>query len=298
MSVSVVIPTFNRAATLDSVLSSYLDEVVQEVIVVDDGGSDQTSSIVEKFSLADERVRYIRLPENRGQAAARNTGIAQCRGEFLFFGEDDAYLAPGALTHALHCAREAGADIVGPRLVYLQLGQTEAEALGVVSARVPVELDTMRFRFNSSVAGAVPALHALMLIRTSVFESVRYDERFSGSAWGEETDFCFAALRAGYHLHFCPESVVFHLPRVQTGGAWERSRWAYERSTISNQLYLLRKHDAFLRSDGYIRRPIWILMTIFITRRVAANLRLLSRASVGEAAYARVVRAIRSFRAG
>jgi len=73
--VSVVIPTYNRAHLVGRAIRSVLNQTYQdfEIIVVDDGSTDNTEEVVKSFN--DPRIRYIRHEENRGGSAARNTGI-------------------------------------------------------------------------------------------------------------------------------------------------------------------------------------------------------------------------------
>ena len=91
--VSVIIPTYNRADlvgdSIESVLrQSFLDF---ELIVVDDGSTDNTRSVVESFQ--DPRIRYI-YQENQGVVAAQNTGVKACHGEYItVLGSDDVLLA-------------------------------------------------------------------------------------------------------------------------------------------------------------------------------------------------------------
>jgi glycosyltransferase involved in cell wall biosynthesis len=91
--VSVIIPTYNHApylpAAVDSALTQTLPDV--EVIVVDDGSTDETGALVRDRWGA--RVRYVRQ-DNRGLAAARNTGLAQARGDSLIFLDADDELLP------------------------------------------------------------------------------------------------------------------------------------------------------------------------------------------------------------
>lgn len=90
---SVVIPTFNRAKlvrrAIDSVLAQTIDDF--EIIVVDDGSTDDTRDVV--IGLGAPQVRLISLPLNRGPAAARNAGIAAARGELIsLLDSDDEYV--------------------------------------------------------------------------------------------------------------------------------------------------------------------------------------------------------------
>lgn len=87
--VSVVIPTYNRADIIDKAIDSVLDQTYKnlEVVVVDDGSTDNTEEVVR--SLDDPRVRYIPLEENQGANVARNTGIKEANGEFIAFQDSD-----------------------------------------------------------------------------------------------------------------------------------------------------------------------------------------------------------------
>ena len=89
--VSVVIPSYNRAYIVGQAIESVLRQTYSnvEVVVIDDGSTDDTASVVKAF---DERVRYIYQP-NAGIAVARNSGIAAARGEFVaFLDSDDVWL--------------------------------------------------------------------------------------------------------------------------------------------------------------------------------------------------------------
>jgi glycosyltransferase involved in cell wall biosynthesis len=84
---SVVIPTYNRAATLRQTLTALMaqDYPDYEIIVVDDGSTDDTRAMIAREF---PQVRYI-YQQNRGPAAARNRGIAHARGEIIAFTDDD-----------------------------------------------------------------------------------------------------------------------------------------------------------------------------------------------------------------
>ena len=87
--VSVVIPTYNRAYVIEDALASVLYQSHQnlEIIVVDDGSTDNTLELIE--TLNDDRVRYIRHERNKGCSAAYNTGIAAAKGEVIAFLDSD-----------------------------------------------------------------------------------------------------------------------------------------------------------------------------------------------------------------
>lgn len=87
--VSVVIPTYDRGHVIRRALHSVLNQTYRnlEVIVVDDGSTDDTETIVKSFG--DARVRYIRHEVKQGAAVARNTGIRLASSEFIAFQDSD-----------------------------------------------------------------------------------------------------------------------------------------------------------------------------------------------------------------
>lgn len=93
--VSVIIPTYNRAATIERAIDSvFAQNVPIELIVVDDGSKDDTADIVTRRY--GDRVRLIRQP-NQGSAAARNQGIRAAGGELIAFLDSDDEWLPGKL---------------------------------------------------------------------------------------------------------------------------------------------------------------------------------------------------------
>ena len=94
--VSVIIPTYNRAHIVGEAIASVLAQTFGdfEVIVIDDGSSDDTSAVVGKCR--DARVRYFRQP-NRGLPGARNRGIAEARGDIVSFLDSDDLWKPEKL---------------------------------------------------------------------------------------------------------------------------------------------------------------------------------------------------------
>jgi glycosyltransferase involved in cell wall biosynthesis len=91
--VSIIIPTFNRDYYLAEAISSVLNQSGFELIVVDDGSTDNTQKILQKFP----DIRSISLPENRGVSYARNRGIEIARGSLICFLDSDDLWQKGKL---------------------------------------------------------------------------------------------------------------------------------------------------------------------------------------------------------
>jgi len=88
--ISVIIPTYNRANFLPNAILSVINQTYQnwELIIVDDGSTDNTKHIVEEFIKKDSRIKYF-YQENKGQPFAMNTGIKLSKGKFIAFLDDD-----------------------------------------------------------------------------------------------------------------------------------------------------------------------------------------------------------------
>lgn len=101
--VSIVTPTYNRGAVLPAAIESVQRQTIDdyEHIIVDDGSTDRTEAIVDPYRKADPRIRYLRLEDNGGHAAAMNRGIEAANGRYISFLDSDDTYTPNrlAVTH-------------------------------------------------------------------------------------------------------------------------------------------------------------------------------------------------------
>ncbi len=121
---SVIIPVFNvepyLAECLDSVRRQSFDDL--EVLVIDDGSTDGSREILDRFVRRDERFRLLEQP-NQGQAAARNLAVRQARGEFLTFVDGDDVVPKGAFAAMVTSLRASGSDLVVGAAMRLRNGR-------------------------------------------------------------------------------------------------------------------------------------------------------------------------------
>lgn len=109
--VSVIIPSYNRAGSIRAAVESVLKQSYAdlELIVVDDGSTDDTEAVLK--GIDDDRLRYI-YQENAGACVARNTGIAAARGEYIAFHDSDDIWHPTKLEKQMAAFETYGADLV------------------------------------------------------------------------------------------------------------------------------------------------------------------------------------------
>ena len=110
--VSVVIPVYNSGRYLSDSIQSALNQTLKniEVIVVDDGSTDNSASVVHQFAEKDSRVRGV-FKENEGVSSARNVGLEMARGEYVYFLDSDDYIDPSTLEFSCEVSQRNNLDI-------------------------------------------------------------------------------------------------------------------------------------------------------------------------------------------
>lgn len=131
--VSVILPTYNRAASLCRAVRSVLAQTMRdlELIVVDDRSTDDTAQLI--AGIADPRLRYLKLDRQHGASGARNAGARLARGAWLAFQDSDDEWTPGKLAAQLQAAAAAPANsglICSWYLILPKNGQGRAQLLG------------------------------------------------------------------------------------------------------------------------------------------------------------------------
>ena len=109
--ISVIVPVYNVAAYLPQCLQSILTQTYEtlEVILIDDGSTDDSGRICDEYAAKDSRIRVIHQ-KNAGAAAAKNAGLRIATGEYLSFVDSDDYLEPGAYQYMHAVLKDTGAD--------------------------------------------------------------------------------------------------------------------------------------------------------------------------------------------
>ena len=168
--ITVLIDTYNHERFIEEALTSVLEQDYpaseREIIVVDDGSTDGTARIIQKFA---PRVRHVRK-KNGGQASAFNAGIAECRGEIIAFLDGDDWWAAGKLQAVCRALMdEAQVGLVGHGIteVYSD-GREHTEVLREAPRfRVDSEAGARTFRLRKSFLGT-----SRMTFRTEVLRRI------------------------------------------------------------------------------------------------------------------------------
>jgi len=226
---SIIIPTYNRANVLRKAIDSVLSQTFQdfEVIVVDDGSTDDTIGVIER--MGNPKIQWI-SKTNNGVCSARNAGASFARGEFLIFLDSDDRLCSGYLTEA-H-------QILHKKEYELLIGYAQLEHAGGHTIK-RIEASNWEGRFHHPLTGA-------FTISKSLFTSIGgYDENLSFS----ETSDLFLRLVT---LESLPPN------RVSTSGAFgviisiqdrKERKIRYSRKRYDSVKYFIQKHKTYLESS-------------------------------------------------
>ncbi len=261
--ISVVIPVHNGARTLPRVLSAMAaaDPAPHEIVIVDDGSSDESSVVAEKMG-----CRVIRLATNVGAASAKNCGAASAQGDLLFFTD---------------------ADIVVPSDIFARLTRTfqakNCDALvGLLDPDIPAKDFASQFKnlwMNFTYARFAAAAR-IGLFYTSVAAIRRdrflqlggFDENYRGASIAEDTEFGQRAWAQGARILLDPCLRVIHLKEYSVSSVLhEDLRRAYALT-----LMRLRKwgQPFFTSVPGFYQLAVPVIYLALLAGAVAAQSRI------------------------
>lgn len=205
--VSVVVASYNAAHTLRDCLNSllHLDYPDYEIIVVDDGSTDDTTRITADFP----QIRTLRHPVNMGLSCARNLGIRAATGDLIAFTDADCRADPEWLRFLVIGILELrAAGIGGPNLLPPDDSPVAAAVMASPGGPSHVMLDD---RYAEHLPGCNMAFWRWALEGIGNFDPVFHRA-------GDDVDVCWRILRQGWRLGFAPSAIVWHHRRSSIRG--------------------------------------------------------------------------------
>jgi mycofactocin system glycosyltransferase len=237
-SVSIVIPTYNRAKELERCLRSLfaLDYPANylEIIVVDDASTDETSSLVQRLgqeaathSLA---VRVVRHAKHQGVGVSRNTGAEVAQYDLIAYIDSDCVASPDWLKALVPEFQDTRIGAVG--------GMIRAYDRKTLLGRYEDLRSSLYMGARSQQVNLKGPLTYLptanMVVRRTVWQELA---GFAAMSQGEDVDFCRRLLMSGAKMNYIPQGVVYHDYRT-TVDAFLHIRAAY----ASAEAALLKRH--------------------------------------------------------
>jgi glycosyltransferase involved in cell wall biosynthesis len=237
MLVSIIIPAYNAESTIGKAIENVLSQsdLDTEIIVVDDGSTDGTPQILERY---ENSIRVIRQ-SNAGAAAARNAGVAATKGEYLAFLDADDLWLPGRLSRTLAALQDSPQAVLS-FCDYLLVDKCGKVLHRNFVGRAPSHRDLLQ--------GGCPILPSAVTIRRTAYESVG---GFNEHLRAGEDPYLWLVLSERGSFQYVPEQLVLY----RYGSAatafvkYEPSRRTFERLVKARYG---SKADGMLRhSDGY-----------------------------------------------
>jgi glycosyltransferase involved in cell wall biosynthesis len=211
-SLSVVIPTYNREKILARALEGYLAQssprLIHELLVVDDGSTDDTESMVQEFSARSPfPIRFLRQP-NKGPAAARNLGIREAHSALVLFTDSDVIPECGLVEQHIEWHRRNS--------------QTTAAVLGYVTWSPEIKAtpfmrwygERTLFGFDQLRSKREASFHFFytcnLSLKTKFLRSCgQFDEEFRSAAY-EDTELGYRLSKRGLQLLYNPAAIGYH----------------------------------------------------------------------------------------
>ena len=232
--VSVVIASYNGAATLEACLKSLedLNYPNYETILVDDGSTDETPKIAAKF----EKVRSIRYEENQGLSVARNTGIQAAVGEIVAFTDSDCRADEDWLRFLVHDLINSKFAAIGGHN-FLPLDDSWVASAVMVSPGGPAHV-MLTDRIAEHIPGCNMAFYKWALDEIGGFDPVFWRA-------GDDVDVCWRLQERGYKIGFSHAGFVWHYRR-STVRAYLKQQAGYGEA----EALLVRKHPEYFNNIG------------------------------------------------
>jgi len=211
--ISVVIPVYNVAAYVEEAIASIQNQTVRdiEIIVVDDGSTDQTPELIQSIADRDPRLRILKMPATggHGSAAARNMGWLACRTPYIAIMDGDDVSTPDRLEKLL------GFLEAHPEIALVSSAMRTMDEHGKFVGKV-YEAAPNQAAILKTVHLNIPCLH--WLARKELYDALH---GYRIMPTGEDHDFLLRALAAGYRLHNLPEPLYWL--RIRKGNSSDRT---------------------------------------------------------------------------
>lgn len=195
--ISVLIPAFNAEKFIEQTVDSVLSQTYQnfEIIIINDGSTDNTLNIIEKLSLKDNRIRFY-SQDNGGVSSARNLAIKMAIGDWIFILDSDDYLHPSAFSECMNATDIEFIDVFESNYIYDTGSGLEYPKQYFKKDKL-INADKMKCILLNNIFS--PLLPRTLLIRKKIIDEkeIRYNTNFKIM---EDVDFFFEILQYAKHI--------------------------------------------------------------------------------------------------
>lgn len=255
--VSCIVPTHNRSSRVTEAIDSLLREPYEplEIVIVDDGSTDDTLAVLEREYGDEPRVKIVPIESSIGAARARNRGLRRASGAFVTFMDDDDVNVPGRIEGQVRLARRHDADFVTCTRCYYQ---TDRSTRLVGPETEAIDLEDMWVA--NRVVSVTP------LVRTELMRETLFDASLEVAQDYDAWLRCFEN---------CSRTVNYSRPAIVYRRVEDETITGNRLGKLRARLHIYRRH----RGHMDVLRRIWFLGVTALKavvpdpRRVAASVR-------------------------
>lgn len=245
--VSIIMPTYNRAYVIQRAIDSVLEQTYRdwELIIVDDGSTDDTEAVVKKNT--DERIRYIRYTPNQGANHARNVGLGAAKGAFLAFLDTDVVWKKTFLEIRVNILEKEDVDFVWGRVARFPMESRKVNVLPVLSRD---ELNSPRNLLHRQLTGGAIDTNVVCFKRKIYDQIGGFDEALMRL---QEQEFFLRIILSGFYK-FCFTGDILVKSYMKTDSISQKPERLWK-----SFIYIIQKHLAEYRKYNCLR-PAWRLL--------------------------------------
>jgi len=246
--ISIIVPAFNAEKTIPYCIKSLIAQKSKEkfeIIIVDDGSTDSTPTVVKKF----KKAKLI-SQKNKGPAAARNNGVKHARGEIIVFVDSDCIAEKNWL-------EEMALPFKNPKVVGVQ-GTYKSRQRELIARFEQLRIMQRHERMQRQESIDFIASFSAAFRKNAFLQVGGFDEAYP-MASGEDTDLSFKLAEKGRKMVFAPKAIVWHSHPVSF---WKYLRVKFYRAFWRIPLY--KRHSKKLAKDSYTSRVIKAQMLLAV----------------------------------
>ena len=235
--VSIIIPVYNVQAFFDKCICSVLEQTLQsiEIILVDDGSTDQSGILCDAYAARDERIKVIHI-QNGGPARARNQGIQLARGKYIGFVDADDYVAPQMFECLYKLVEQTDSDIAicGYSIeIAGDVYPVKMDFVPLYSGKEEIKEQLIQRYYTGNNSGLYSMWNKLFRRSFLVSNNLKIDEALRR---GEDAWFVFDCLKTADIVCYLPKELYFYCQNtmsiMHTLSLDQYEKWAYSRNRL------------------------------------------------------------------
>lgn len=233
MKISIIIPVYNKEKYLDKSIKSILNQTYEnfELIIINDGSTDNSSTICHKFEQKDKRIKVIDT-ENYGVSNARNIGLKKAKGKYIQFIDADDYIENNMLENMVKIVEKYNPDIIINAIQMVNHKKENITNIVPTFDGITDINDVMEsFAEIQKTTGIYGYVHN-KFIKKSIIDN--NDLRFDKNIWlAEDLDFCLDLYKYISNVYFCKKAYYHYLQEAENSSTTSNKEHDYlQQATI------------------------------------------------------------------